>query len=423
MPSYRITGGRPLRGTVKTSGSKNAVLPLMSAALLWDAPVTLTNVPAIRDVAVMSELLRSLGCQVESKVSGQLVITPPHKLQEAVLPAKLVQKLRGSILLLGPLLTVIGSVSLPQPGGDVIGRRPIHQHLVAFISMGARVHKRGQRHLFSGKLTGSDIYLEEASVTATENLVMAAAIASGTTTLHHVALEQHVVALLDFLKAGGAQIDGVGTPSLRIVGRGGQRFAKPVTFTVPPDEIDAGTFAIAALLTGGRLTIDPYPADSLRPLTEKLQAIGATCLPEQNGRAMTVSGSKKLKAFQLKVGPAPGFPTDLQPQMAVLATQTHGWSTIHDWMYDNRFGYTEELQKFGAHIIGQDIHRIAIGGPTPLLAQHIYSPDIRAGIAFVLAALAADGTSVIDHVNIIERGYAHLKERLEAIGASIERHD
>jgi UDP-N-acetylglucosamine 1-carboxyvinyltransferase len=422
MPSFHIIGGKSLRGTVTTPGSKNAVLPLMAAALLFDAPVTLTNVPAIRDVTVMKELLEFLGATVDDSTSGRMTIQAPPKIP-ANLSAKLGGRLRGSVLLLGPILARRGEVSLPQPGGDVIGKRSISQHVMGMEALGATGVQKGTRFHLKGKLVGADLYLEDASVTGTENILMAAVLATGETVIRHAAEEQHVQALGALLREAGAEIDGLGTSTLRIQGRGGKPLNTALTFAVPPDEIDAGTFAIAALITDGEITIDPYPAEALRSLSEKLKSMGAILSPSSDGEAMTVKRNVSLHPFQCKVGPAPGFATDLQPQMAVLATQIKGWSTIHDWMYDNRFGYVEELLKFGAHIVPYDQHRIAIAGPTPFIGQHIYSPDIRAGIAFVLAALVAEGKSIIDHANIIERGYAHLVDRLHALGADIERHD
>ena len=394
----------------------------MSAALLFNVPVTLKNVPEIRDVTVMKDLLRAIGATVDDSKVNIMTITPPAKMTTN-LPIKLVSCLRGSVLLLGPILTRQQQVTLPQPGGDVIGKRSISQHLIGLEAMGGMIDQKNNRYALKGRLHGADLYLEDASVTATENLVMAASLAHGPTTIRHAAEEQHVIALCQLLAEAGADISGIGTSEIRITGRDGQPFNKSVTFTIPPDEIDAGTFAIAALITKGKITIDPYPAHTLRPLTEKLTNLGAKFTPNPNGQAMTVSVGENLHPLACKVGPAPGFPTDLQPPMAVLATQIKGWSTIHDWMYDNRFGYVEELLKFGAHIVPYDQHRIAIAGPTPLSAQHIYSRDIRAGIAFVLAALVAEGTSVIDHASIVERGYANLAVRLKKLGAEIERQD
>lgn len=421
MASYIINGGNRLAGTVRTPGSKNAVLPLLASTFLFNAPVTLTNVPNIADVSVMTELLEKLGKKLIRKGNDRIIIEPKGKITSDI-PSELAKRLRASVLLMGPLLARTGKVFLPQPGGDLIGRRPIDSHTEGFVGLGAKYIPSPDGTSLEGKLLGADLYMEEASVTGTENLIMAATLANGMTILRHCAYEAHVSALCQVLIMGGVQIEGVGTSTLKIVGRKQNPLTKSVSFDVPPDELDAGTFAIVALLTDGEITIDPYPLEALRPLTEKLLKIGAEIRWSSDNKKATIKRSiKTLKSFKLQIAPAPGFPTDLQPPMAVLASQANGVSLIHDWMYDKRLGYADELIKFGANVTVCDPHRVIIAGPSKFYGRRIYSPDIRAGAAFVLAGLIAEGKSQIDHSEIIERGYADLVIRLRALGADITR--
>lgn len=419
MSSYRIIGGRPLTGLVKTPGSKNALFPLMSAAVLFNAPVTIANVPEIRDATVMKDILRSLGAVV-TEIDDTTIHVDPSIHSTDISPT-LARKLRGSVVLLGSLLGRYGEVSLPIPGGDLIGPRPIDQHLKGLKQMGAEIHETASGYRVAGKLHGADIYLEKATVTGTENLILAAVLASGTTTIRHAAAEAHVGALVKFLIKAGVEIKGLGTHTLTITGRDGKVFDEPANVELPADDLDAGTMAIGALLTKGEVTIDPYPAEALRPFTEKLLEIGAGIEIDSNtGKARVLPG-KTLDAFKILVGYAPGFPSDLQAPMAVLATQAEGSSLIHDWLYQGRFGYAEDLMRFGARIEIFDPHRIQVTGPSALHGTTISSPDIRAGMAYILAALTAEGESVINRTEIVERGYVQIPERLSLLGADIHR--
>lgn len=419
MSSYQITGGRRLSGISRTPGAKNALFPIMSASILFDAPVTIQNIPKIRDADVMKDIVRALGIIIEEIDETTIRIQPGR--HATTIPQDLARRLRGSVVLLGPLLGRYGEIDLPTPGGDLIGPRPIDQHLKGLVLMGAEVHEQPNGYRITGQLHGADIYLEKATVTGTENLIMAALFATGTTTIRHAAAEPHVTALAQMLAEAGAHIDGIGTQTLIIHGRAGQLFDQPCTISLPPDELDAGTMAIAALLTDGEIEIDPYPSQALRPLTEKLIEIGGRVAVDHASQRAIISRLGKLAAFQILVGYAPGFPSDLQAPMAVLATQTEGVSLIHDWLYQGRFGYVEDLLRFGAHIDIYDPHRIQITGPTPLHGRQISSPDIRAGMAYILAALIATSESVIDRIEIVERGYAQIPERLTALGASVRR--
>lgn len=418
MTQYRVKGGQPLSGTITAQGSKNAALPLMAAGLLFRGGLNLVNLPAIRDVNVMRELLAHAGAPASGS-DQELTFQTPDTISGAINP-ELARKLRASILLLGPILARTGHVELPVPGGDLIGQRPIDTHLRAFELMGATVTQTPTGFTLTGQLQGADIYLSEASVTATENILMAAALAQGTTILRNAAQEIHVQILAETLRAGGTDITGIGTSTLMIRGTNGQLLPQRTRIAIPADELDAATFAAAALITNGSITVTNYPGDVLRPFTEKLLSLGAK-LTEHNQAVTITRASTHLKPYTVKVGPAPGFPTDLQPIMAVLATQADGQSLIHDWMYEQRFGYAEQLARLGATIHDLDPHRISISGPTPLTGGHISALDIRAGIACVLAALAATGETVIDDAQVIERGYAELPERLTKLGAHITR--
>lgn len=420
MAAYEIIGGQPLRGEVTTPGSKNAVLPLLAATVLFDAPVTLTNVPDINDVDVMLAILEKLGKQTARELTT-VTVTPNRPINSEI-PADLARRIRTSLLFLGPILARTGKISMPQPGGDLIGKRPFDYHVNALSVMGANFREDNESTTGAGELHGADIYLEEPTVTGTENLLMAACLAHGQTTIRNAAQEQHVYALSAFLSQAGAEIEGLGTSTVTVTGRKGEPFSKPITFAVPSDELDAGTFAIAALVTNGAITIRRFPVIPLRPLTEKLIRLGAS-IRQIDESTVHIERAGELQNFKLRVGFAPGFPTDLQPPMAVLASLAQGVSLIHDWIYERRFGYADELSKMGANITMCDPHRILIVGPSRLVGRHIYSLDIRAGIAFVLAALAAEGQSTIDHADIVERGYEHLETRLTGLGARITRKD
>ena len=420
MAHYRVEGGRPLSGTISAQGAKNTVLPLMAAGLLFRQGLSLVNVPIIRDVASMRDLLTDAGAPSEQ--SGHEITFHTSDTITGTINADLARRLRASILLLGPLLARTGKVELPLPGGDLIGQRPITTHLDALALMGAKVVETPTGFTVTGQLHGADIYLGEASVTATENVLMAAALAKGTTILRNAAQELHVQILAETLRAGGTDITGIGTSTMMIRGTDGQLLPQRTKIAVPADELDAATLAISALITNGTITITNYPSDVLRPFTEKLRSIGAE-ITEQNQSVTIKKSNGQLASFAIKVGPAPAFPTDLQPIMAVLATQADGDSLIHDWMYEQRFGYAEQLVKLGAAISVLDPHRITISGPTPLVGHQISALDIRAGVACVLAALAAEGTSIIDDAEVIERGYEYLPERLTTLGAQITRED
>lgn len=416
MIQFTITGGTPLQGTVPISGSKNAALPAMCAALLTDEMVRLTNVPDIRDVHALAEILRSIGATAHQidrhtwELSGAGVT-------KTDIEYLLGRRLRASILLLGPLLARWGKITLPHPGGCVIGKRPIGPHFEAMRGLGATIDHEGDFYLATaGKLKGAYLYLDEVSVTGTENAVMAAALAEGQTTIRPAAMEPHVVNLCEMLVAMGAKIEGVGTHTLKITG---VESLQGTTHRVVSDEIETGTYAVAAAITKGKLTLTNVPAD-LDPIIYRLNAMGVTT-DWQGDDTLTVEAPDGLQGSKIQVDTWPRFPTDLQPQFGVLATQADGETQIHEWMYENRLKYTESLELMGAKVQHNGVHEVIIHGPTQLNGAHISAPDLRSGISFVLAGLAASGKTKVDHGELILRGYEGLLEKMLAVGAQIEQ--
>lgn len=417
MICFDVTGGRPLRGTIEISGSKNAALPAMAAALLADTPTRLTNVPDIRDVHAMAEILRSIGAQVQQVESHAWEISGAG-VNKTEVEYLLGRRLRASILLLGPILARFGKIKLPHPGGCVIGKRPVGTHFEALRGLGATIEQEEQFYIAEApKLKGAYLYLDEVSVTATENAVMAAALAEGTTTIRPAALEPHVVNLCELLVAMGAKIEGIGTHTIVVEG---VKELYGAEHRVVSDEIETGTYAVAAAITGGELTMTNVPAD-LDPILYKLRAMGVEL--EQSGDTLTAKRGAQLVGTNLQVDTWPRFPTDLQPQFGTLATQAQGETRIHEWMYENRLSYTKSLVEMGAKIELDNHHQAIISGPTPLKGATIDSPDLRSGIAFVLAALAAEGDSCIERAELILRGYDRLLEKLTAVGAQISQRE
>ena len=427
MSKFVIEGGKPLSGSITVSGNKNAVLPAMAASLLTDEKVELENVPHILDVKTMGLLLEDLGVQVEGtntrKVrlsAKQAVFKQPNQ--------KLVADLRASVLLLGPMLARFGRACLRHPGGDIIGRRSIDQHILALTQLGATVKKSGLVNILSAKqLKGTKIYLKEASVTATENLLMAAVMAKGRTEIVNAASEPHVVCLGKLLIKMGAKIEGLGSNQVSVLGV--DRLYGCV-HAVRPDYIEAGTWAIAAAATGGEIDIHCVHPDDMVPVLAVLGGIGVVTqeincrehLPNPEGLGCIRAKKGRLKGGEkLQTNVWPGFPTDLVSPTIVLATQAEGMTLAHDWMYEGRMFFVDRLIKMGANIIIADPHRVIISGPTQLFGRHTSSPDIRAGIALVIAALVAQGESQINMAELVDRGYEMLEQRLVKLGAKISR--
>jgi UDP-N-acetylglucosamine 1-carboxyvinyltransferase len=425
MPSFLIEGGHALQGEVTPSGNKNAALPLLTACLLTDEPVILHNVPNIGDVQTMRHLLKSLGMSVEvlNQHSWQL---HARQIRRADLDPELCRRIRASILLAGPMLGRNEGIDLPPPGGDVIGRRRVDTHLLALSALGAEVnYSEREFHLNAPNgLKGAEVLLDEASVTATENAIMAAVKAQGKSIIRNAASEPHVQDLCNFLNTLGAKIENIGSNTLHIEGveklHGGE-------FTIGPDYLEVVSFIGAAVVTGGELRIHQAAPHHLDMARLVLGRLGVSWQVE--GDDIFVPKEQKLdikpdvggKIPQINVMPWPAFPTDLMSIAIVIATQSNGTVLFHDWMYETRMFFIDKLASMGARIILCDPHRSIVQGPSRLIGETLESPDIRAGLALTLAALAAEGTSRIRNIGQIERGYERIDEKLRDLGAQIQR--
>lgn len=405
-----------LSGEIPVYGSKNASLPLLAATLLTKETVTLHNIPSIRDLFSMKEIMTSLGAGVEQ--DGTTVRITASHLETSGISSDAVGQLRGSILLLGALLGRNKAVTLPLPGGDIIGARPIDAHLDAFEQLGAHVTATDDAVTIDGKdMKAGKVVLKEFSVTATENVLLAASTLPGTTIIHIAAAEPHVVALCDLLRAMGASITGDGTHTITITGK---EILSGAEVTNIPDMLEAGFFILLAAATHSKLTVTNVPVDHLLLFFKKCEEIGIQY--EISGSTVVVSPSE-LKPFKVQVLPYPGIPTDLQAPFAIIATQASGSSLIHDPLYEGRFKHIFELEKMGAKAVVCDPHRVIINGPTQLTGRRIPSLDLRSGATLIIAGLLAKGTTTIDQAELIGRGYANIVDRLKAIGANIEQHD
>ena len=425
-PSFRVTGGRPLSGTIRPAGNKNAALPILAATLLADGPCRIDNVPRIRDVETLLALLQHVGAKVEWHGTNTVEVDTRGAEPKSLDPA-LSKEIRASILLAGPMLARFGRVTLPPPGGDVIGRRRVDTHFLALERLGADVTV-GDAYKLEGKLKGADIFLDEPSVTGTENALMAAVRASGTTVLRNAASEPHVQDLARFLVSLGAAIDGIGSNTLTIEGRptltGGG-----APHTVGPDHIEIGSFIGLAAVTGGAITIDGVRGDDLRSTLLAFERLGVR--PRLEGAKLIVDADQERRIRpdlgghvpKLEDGPWPAFPADLMSIAIVVATQCEGLLLVFEKLFESRLFFVDKLIGMGARIVLCDPHRAVIAGPSALRGQSVESPDIRAGMAMLLAALAAQGDSVIHNIGQIERGYEHIDDRLKALGAQIERND
>ena len=421
MHRYEIEGKRSLKGSVKASGNKNAALPCLAAALLTEEPVLLRNIPEIEDTQVMLQVLARLGARVEKDGENAWRITAAA-LSTCQIPREESKKIRASILLAGPLLARCGDVVLPPPGGDVIGRRRLDTHFLAFRALGAAVKIDGVISFKAKNLAGADIFLDEASVTATENALMAAVLARGRTVIRNAASEPHVQDLCRLLCAMGARIEGIGSNILAIEGVERLHGAE---FSIGSDYIEVGSFIGLAAVTGSELEIRNVDAEHLRMTRIAFGKLGITW--EADGASLLVSARQKLEVCpdmggmipKIDDAPWPGFPTDLMSIMLVAATQVTGTVLIHEKMFESRMFYVDKLIGMGARIVLCDPHRAVVSGPSDLKASDLTSPDVRAGMAMVIAALCAEGKSVIHNVYQIERGYEKLVPRLTALGASI----
>jgi UDP-N-acetylglucosamine 1-carboxyvinyltransferase len=417
VSKFIITGGQALKGTVKLGGNKNSALKLIPAALLADSPTTLENVPVIRDVDVEIELIERLGATVTGKGTNTLTIDPTG-LKAYELDPDLCTRIRASVVLAAPLLAKFGKAIITPPGGDQIGERLLDTHFQMMRDMGVEIERiNGKYHLNWKEKKKGDIFLEEASVTATEMGIMMAASLNSEIHFDDVATEPHIKDLCDLVEKMGAKITGKGTNSIVVRGK---KNLKGVTHRIVPDHVDGGTFAIAAAITGGNVIIEDYVPEHYKMTLLYLKNMGVN-YKESDGK-LEILPSKlvaKRRKFQTRLWP--GFPTDLMSPFIVLATQTDGVVLCHDWMYEWRMFFVDDLNSMGANIFIADPHRVIVSGPTPLSADFLYSKDIRAGMSLILAALAAKGESVIDNVEMVERGYEKLEERLKALGAKIKK--
>lgn len=418
MSKFIINGGEPLRGEITVAGNKNAALPIIAATVLTDEHCTLENVPNIRDVHAMLDILSDLGKKVEFLQPHTVLIS--GQVQKEMPPEALVSQLRASILFLGALLARLGRAAISPPGGCVIGKRGLESHFDALTALGAEINSKNAP--FTAQLLDKPhagrVFLPEPSVTATENAMLVAAAITEETVIENAACEPHVVDLGLVLQKMGAQISGLGTNCLRIRGTNKRR---GFTHRIVPDHIEVGTFAIAAACTGGDLVIrDSRPAH-LHMTRYALRQTGIELVEMDPTTIAVKTITLKAPARKIQVGTWPGFPTDLMSPMIVLATQIPGTTLCHDWMYESRMFFIDKLIAMGAQITLCDPHRVLVTGPTPLKGQNLSSPDIRAGIALVIAALAAEGESSIDRAELVDRGYEHIVERLAALGARIRR--
>ena len=423
MDELIIEGGVPLRGTLTPSGNKNAALPALAACLLTDEPIVLHNLPDIQDVHTMMDLLADIGVQVERldthswRLQAREIRLPPFAREKF-------RRIRGSILLAGPLLARMGWVEIPPPGGDVIGRRRVDTHFLAFQGLGAEVDVNDLFRLNARQLRGADILLDEASVTGTENAVMAAVLAKGTTVLRNAASEPHVQDLCHLLNGMGARIEGIGSNVLTIHGvdrlGGGE-------FTIGPDHIEVGSYIALAAMTRGELRIRNAAPHHLRMIRHVFSRLGVEI--QVDGEDVVVPAEQPLEVVPdiggaiptIADAPGPAFPADLMSIAIVLATQTTGTVLFHEKMFESRLYFVDKLIFMGARIVLCDPHRCVVQGPSRLQGDVLVSPDIRAGMALVGAALCAKGQSVIRNVEQIDRGYERVEETLRSLGARIER--
>lgn len=419
-----LAGRRSLKGDLPVRGAKNAALKALPACVLFEDTVVLENMPIIEDVLRMSELLRASGASVE--IEGHTAtIVPPEK-WSTQLEASIAERVRASVVLTGPLLARAGEAHFPTPGGDVIGARPIDLFLEGFTAMGAEVEeKNGVFSVRAPKgLQGARIVMPFISVTVTETLMLAAVLAKGETILENAAMEPEIPALADFLNECGAQIVGAGTPGIRIQGTGGAPLrAAGRRMKMPPDRIEAGSFAILAALAGEEVRITGCVPKDIEVLLATLARAGVVF--EEGKDFIRIKGGglsgHRYKSVNVRTHEFPGFATDLQAPMAVFLTQAEGEATLLETIFDGRFRYAEELSRMGADITVMNPHQILVRGPRALESAELESPDIRAGLAYLMAAAVASGTSVIDNAYVIDRGYERIEERLAGIGLGIRR--
>lgn len=413
---FIIKGEKILDGVVKISGAKNAATPIIAATALTKEECILENIPKITDVEKMLKILESIGGEVKWISKNRLRIKN-SQLRLKSLDKNLIKSMRSSILFLGSLLTRFDSLEIPEPGGCIIGNRPLNAHFWILRKMGVEIERKKDFYSFKkNQLKGTTIILPEFSVTATENALMLSSLARGKTVIKLAACEPHVQDLAKFLIKMGAKIKGIGTHTLEIEG---VEELKGTRYKIIPDPIEIGTFIVAALVTKGRVKIENVIPEHLEAVLLKLEEIGADFKVGEN--YLEIFPSLKLKSFSLKTLPYPGFPTDLQAPFGLLGTQCEGTSLIYETMYDGRLNYINELVKMGASADILDPHRVLIKGPTPLYGKEIKSLDLRAGATLIIAGLIAKGETIINEAEIIDRGYERIDEKLKGLGAEIRR--
>jgi UDP-N-acetylglucosamine 1-carboxyvinyltransferase len=423
LEKFVIEGGAPLSGTFTPAGNKNSALPILAATLLTEDPVVLRNVPRIADVEAMVQLLQMLGANVEWSTDSELRIDASGVDSTYVDPA-MAERIRASFLLAGPLLARFGSAHMPPPGGDVIGRRRLDTHFLAFEQLGASVTATHRLEFRASKLTGADVFLDEPSVTATENALVAAVAAHGTTYLRNVASEPHVQDLAHFLVALGARIEGIGTNTMIVHG---PAVLGSATYSVGPDHIEVGSLIGLAAVTRSPIRIARAGVEHLRSIRMGFERLGIVCGVEGDDLIVPSNQTMKIRddfgghVPKLEDQPWPAFPADLMSIAIVTATQCDGVILMFEKMFESRMFFVDKLISMGARIVLCDPHRAIVAGPSRMHGASMISPDIRAGMAMLLAAVCAEGTSTINNADQIERGYERIDERLNALGAKIKR--
>ena len=412
---YIIKKAEVLTGSVMVSGSKNAALPILAACLLTNGKTTLHNVPNLTDITVMCEILNCLGVNI-SREDKHTVIIDASRIRHAVAPYDLTSRMRGSFLVMGPLLARMKQVSLSLPGGCPIGSRPVDLHLKGFQALGAEVSKGyGFAEVSAKKLKGNKIYLDFPSVGATENVLMAAVLSDGNTTIENAAAEPEIADLAAFLNSAGAHVSGAGTDTIKIRG---VKEMHPTEYTIMPDRIEAGSFMVASAITGGEINIENVVPAHVKPLTAKLCEMGAEI--KSSGNVLRMKKGNGYHATDVKTLPFPGFPTDMQAQMMALLSVSGGTGIVTETVFENRFMHAQELCRMGAHIKVEG-HCAVVEGVDHLTGTKVMATDLRAGAALVLAGLAAEGQTEVSGVHHIDRGYENLDGKLRALGADIER--
>jgi len=417
MPEkFLIRGEKPLKGVVEVMGAKNVTFPLLAATLLTKEPCQVSNLPLIEDVFKMLKILERMGAKIKWLGERQIEIRCSD-IDPSLIPYDVISFFRGSILFLGPLLARSGSIKFPPPGGCMIGARPIDTHLDAFSQSGVKISIKNNFYYFEGNLKPKEVILNEFSVTATENILLSSSLVSGETTIKIADQDYQVQELIKVLKRMGVKIKGLGTHTLKIIG---QKRLKGFKYSVIPDPLEAGTFIVATLATKGEVLIKNAELQFLELFLKRLKDFGAK-FDILGAKLIKVLPSYKLSMDKVQSLPYPGIPTDLQPELGVLATQAKGPTLIHDPLYEGRLKYLEELNKMGANIIFCDPHRAIINGPTQLYGTEIPSLDIRSGAALIIAGLVAKGQTIINNIYQVDRGYEKIEERLQKLGADIKR--